>query len=245
MEYAYGQHYERLYREHWWWRAREATVLAELRRVVPPGGWSRALDIGCGNGLFFPALAELAGSIEGIEPDERLVSEPDHQRGCIHVRPFDSSFQPGHRYGLIVMLDVLEHLPDPEGALRHAAELLEPEGHILLTVPALQALWTRHDDVNHHFTRYSKRTLRAQTAHAGLQEVRCRYLYQWLVPVKLGVRVLEALTPDVPDPAPPRVPPGPLNGLFRGVSSVEHRLARALPFPMGSSLMFLGRPRSG
>jgi 2-polyprenyl-3-methyl-5-hydroxy-6-metoxy-1,4-benzoquinol methylase len=34
------------------------------------------------------------------------------------------------------MLDVLEHLEDAVGGLRHALELLEPDGIFVATVPA-------------------------------------------------------------------------------------------------------------
>lgn len=242
MDYAYGQHYRRLYQEHWWWRSREATVLAELRRVQPTGGWNRALDIGCGDGLFFPKLRELAASVEGIEPDERLVSEPEREDGRIHVRRFDETFTPNHRFGLIVMLDVLEHLPEPVDALRHLVTLLEPAGHVLITVPALMALWTRHDDINQHYTRYSKASLRSATREAGLTEVNSRYLYQWLVPAKLGVRAVEHLTPAPEDPPPPGVPPAPLNRVLAALARTEHRVTRSLPLPFGSSLLYVGRP---
>ena len=52
MQTRYAQEYERLYREHWWWRAREEFVVAALEQHVGrPGG--NVLDVGCGNGLFF------------------------------------------------------------------------------------------------------------------------------------------------------------------------------------------------
>ena len=38
------------------------------------------------------------------------------------------------------MLDVLEHLAEPEAALRHALSLLEPGGIVLATVPAFMSL---------------------------------------------------------------------------------------------------------
>jgi 2-polyprenyl-3-methyl-5-hydroxy-6-metoxy-1,4-benzoquinol methylase len=54
------------------------------------------------------------------------------------------------------MLDALEHLENPVAALRHVCELLTPEGTFIATVPAFMALWTNHDVLNHHFTRYTK-----------------------------------------------------------------------------------------
>ena len=81
-----------------------------------------------GDGLFFDALAEF-GVATGIEPDVALVSEATRATGRVLIRPFDASFQPGTRYNLILFLDVLEHLPDPVAALRHAHSLLAPGRH--------------------------------------------------------------------------------------------------------------------
>jgi 2-polyprenyl-3-methyl-5-hydroxy-6-metoxy-1,4-benzoquinol methylase len=67
---------------------------------------------------------------------------------------------PQKKYGCILMLDSLEHMPNPEQALDHAGELLADKGYLIITVPALMNLWTSHDDINHHFIRYSKKTLK-------------------------------------------------------------------------------------
>ena len=93
-----------------WWRAREAFLLAQLRRELAAGA-ERILDVGCGDGLFFDKLSEF-GEVEGIEADGSLVSRSGHHP-AIHIGPFDESFSPPRRYSAILMLDVLEHLLDP------------------------------------------------------------------------------------------------------------------------------------
>ena len=157
----------------------------------------------------------------------------------IHVRPFDASFQPGKSYSLIVMLDVLEHLPDPVAALRHALSLLEPDGVLLVTVPAFRALWTTHDDLNRHYTRYTRASFGRVARAAGMQVDVCRYFYHWLFPVKLAVRLKERLFRT--RPSNPEVPPAPINGVCRTVSRLEHTLCRRMSLPLGSSLLAVGR----
>src|ERR1051326_7977069 len=163
MDSQYGRHYRDLYQRHWWWRARERLILDVLRAHRPASGWRNVLDVGCGDGLFFDALAQLDGVtlVEGVEPDASLVSRDGPHYDRIHVAPFDARFQPGRRYSLVLMLDVLEHLPDPAAAVSHAISLLEPDGVLLATVPAFMSLWTRHDELNHHYTRYTEQTFRA------------------------------------------------------------------------------------
>lgn len=237
MDPAYGARYEELYRRHWWWRVREAAILRELHRRSPPEGFGRILDVGCGNGLFFDRLQAL-GSVEGVEPDAALLDPRGRWYPAIHAVPFDATFRPDHRFGAILLLDVLEHLDDPAGALRHAVGLLAPGGMILCTVPAFQWLWTGHDVLNHHRRRYDRPGFRDLARQAGMRITSERYLFQWLVAAKLAVRLLERLRPS--DPRPPSVPPAPVNGFLRLVSAAQERVTRIIPVPWGGSLMVTG-----
>jgi SAM-dependent methyltransferase len=234
----YGRYYRRLYETHWWWRARETAILAELRRLRPSGGWGRMLDIGCGDGLFFDRLLELGLSVEGIEPAADLVSDDPARRGRIYVAPFDASFRPAAPYDLIVMLDVLEHLDRPTEALRHALSILAPGGVLLATVPAFRALWTHHDDINHHVTRYTKSSFRAMAAPAGLRIDRLEYFFHWTFPVKLAQRAVEVV--HKPSASRPGLPPAVVNRALYWASRAERAVLGPLRLPFGSSLMIVG-----
>lgn len=243
MDADYGARYRELFQRHWWWRARERVILEALHTHRPASGWRTVLDVGCGDGLFFDELARLPGVqlVEGVEPAADLVSPDGPHRARIHVAPFDATFDPGRRYSLIVMLDVLEHLPDPAAALRHALALLEPDGVFLATVPAFMALWTRHDDLNHHYTRFDKASFARLAAEAGLRIDEARYFFHWTAAGKIATRIREALIPGAP--ASPTVPPAPVNGALYALSRMEARLLGRLPVPFGSSLLAVGGRR--
>ena len=213
-------------------------MLRELRRLRPASGWRRALDVGCGDGLFFDALSEMAGEVEGVEPDQAVLSPEGERDPRIHVRPFDETFQPGRRYGLILFLDVLEHMDDAEGAVAHAASLLEEGGVMLVTVPAWKHLWTTHDELNRHLTRYTRGEVEALLG-AHLNVLKVRYFFRWVHPAKVAQRMWEAVRS--PEPEAPRVPPRPLNALLYGVSRVEEVLTGWLPVPLGSSVLGVAR----
>jgi len=233
----YGQAYRELFENHWWWRSRTEMILDKLRQLRPAAGWARILDIGCGDALFFDRLAEF-GQVEGVEPCAELVSPNNPHRDRIHTCPFNADFDPGKQYSLILMLDVLEHLDDPVGALRHALDLLVPEGLLIVTVPAFMALWTNHDELNHHLIRYTKRSFRNVARQAGFDVWEERYLYHWTFPVKLAVRVVEKLAHAKPQA--PKAPPGWANEALFQVSRLEQKTLSALPMPFGSSLMLVG-----
>jgi SAM-dependent methyltransferase len=237
MHEGYGRVYAALYARHWWWRSREAAILELVRAIQPQHGFGNILDVGCGDGLFFDQLHAF-GEVEGIEASKDLVDPNGRHRDRIHIAPFDSHFQPGRRYGLVLMLDVLEHLTDPVAALRHAIDLSEPGGKIVITVPAFNALWTAHDYMNHHRLRYTKSTFAQVARKAGLQIEMTRYLFQWTFLVKLAQRSLERLLGSR-NPIP-SIPPAPINRALYLLSRAEQKIFARVPAPFGSSLLIVG-----
>jgi SAM-dependent methyltransferase len=237
VDREYATLYQDLYARHWWWRAREEAIVGWLARLVPPGGFGPILDVGCGDGLFFERLKAF-GDPQGIEMDGLLVTDTGRGRGPIHLGPFDESFEPGLRFGLVLMLDVVEHLTDDVAGVRRALELLAPGGTVLITVPAFRALWTMHDEWNHHLTRYTRRSFTRVAGRAGLRIDHTRYLFQWTCPVKLAVRVKERLVRT--RPPLPGVPPRWINRALYHLSRVELATYGRLPLPFGSSLLVVG-----
>jgi trans-aconitate methyltransferase len=239
MESEYGQMYARLYHEHWWWRAREEFLMTAIGQLELPEQPS-VFDIGCGDGLFFKRLSQLGGTVEGLEADATLISSTNPQREQIHCGPFDDTFRPARRYSLVTMLDVLEHLPKPAEAMRKAASMLEPEGKLVVTVPAFLSLWTSHDEINHHFTRYTKPTLMPLVMEARLEVLRLQYFFHWLVPLKIITRWKEKVLPS--KRALPQVPASLGNLLFFTISRWEQRICSRIALPMGSSLLLIAQP---
>jgi SAM-dependent methyltransferase len=242
LDQTYAERYRELYERHWWWRARNELITSTLDKIQPAGGWKSILDIGCGDGLYFDHLTTL-GEVAGVEPSPDLVSPNNPYRDRIYIGPFDENFQPGTLYKLILMLDVLEHLENPSAGLQHVSRLLASGGRLVVTAPALMALWTSHDAFNHHFTRYTKPRLVRLAEENGFEVLETRYLYHWTCPVKLGSAWLERLLPSEPKPA--ALPPGPLNELLYFVTRIEQQTLSRLPMPFGSSLMMIAKRSSG
>ena len=238
MDPEYARRYRELYEQHWWWRAREALLVRTLEHLRPPEGWRAILDVGCGDALFFEKLQHFGTTIEGVEPDAAIISADGPWRAQIHVRPFDATFQPARAYSLILMLDMLEHLADPLPPLQHAVRLLEPQGRIVVTVPAFKILWTSHDDYNQHVTRFTRARFEQLARNAGMRIDSMRYFFQWTCPVKLAQRLTEHIVPGVPDVA--RLPPRWANRSLYLVSRLEQSLFQSFRIPFGSSLLVVG-----
>lgn len=191
------------------------------------------LDVGCGDGLFFPALSQF-GNVTGVESDAEIVDPVGEFSAQIHLGRFDDSYQPGRQFQWITMLDVIEHIPAATNALKLAGDLLTDDGKVLITVPAFNLLWTKHDDFNHHQTRYNKRLLKQQAAQAGLKIVNMHYFYHWTFAAKLLVKLKEAIvsTPSVSA----QVPATWINKTCQTLCQIEQRFITPLRLPFGSSL---------
>ena len=226
MDPEYRKYYPELYQRHWWWRAREEAIVNQLRRLLLPHTNQSILDIGCGNGLFFGRLQQF-GSVEGIEPADEFIDPNGPYFSDIFRVPFDHSFNPNRKYSLILMLDVLEHMDEPKEALCHCLRLLQPSGVVLITVPAFPVLWTNHDRLNRHRTRYTKASFRRLAAEAGLQIRLLRYLFYWMFPAKLACRMKESFFSR--EASVPQIPHPCINEFLYWVSRFEDSLLHAVP----------------
>jgi SAM-dependent methyltransferase len=229
--------YRTLWERHWWWRSREFLLRREIERAARDDRIERILDVGCGDGLFFDFLGRF-GSVEGIEADARRVNDP-FRREQIRVMEIDRDFRSEIPYDLIVMLDVLEHIQDDIGVLKALRSSLKPGGRYILTVPALPILWSRHDEANGHFRRYTKTTLREALHDAGFQISKIKYFYFWTVaPMLLRRFVSPAGEGEAAiENYAVAVPPAPINKFMEMMSNCEHVLGRIAPPPIGGSIL--------
>ncbi len=234
---GYAQQYRRLWNEHWWWQSRTRFVLGHVGRIAQLQPLRRILDIGCGDGLMFDHLVPY-GDVRGIEPDASLIDPNNPHRDRITVCPFDDDYHDDRRYDLILMLDVLEHIDDDLAAMRHLRRLLSPGGHAVLTVPALQMLWSQHDVVNRHYRRYTRRQFGDRLREAGLRLERIGYYFGWtVVPMLLRRLIAPPAADDAPtDGYTVSIPAQPINCLLQAVTGIEHRIASWRGLPIGSSV---------
>lgn len=212
-----------------------------LKRLGGDHKHCRIAEIGCGTGGNLAMLAQL-GSVTGVECN-------DWARG-IASRKSNLSIMSGHlpdavplekaSYDLVALFDVLEHVKDDLGALLTIGTLLRPHGRVILTVPALQWLWSAHDECHHHYRRYTPARLRYLATAAGFRIEACGYFNTLLFPLLLLVRLIKRLIGSAsPDDA---LPPMLVNAIFRRIFALERHLVGRVPFPIGASLFLVARP---
>jgi SAM-dependent methyltransferase len=238
MDPAYAAVHAEEDRLHWWFRGRQAVILAEMARRLPSRP-ARIAELGCGSGGLLEALGRLGPAV-GVESDP-LLRAAARARG-LDVRPGalpdDIPLAPGE-CDAVCLFDVLEHVADEAAALRASARLLRPGGRLFVTVPAYQWLWSRHDQVLGHHRRYTAGRLRRALAGAGLAVERLTYFNTLLAPAVVAVRwagrLLGREAHDL------RRPPAALNSLLARLFALEAPLLRLGRFPFGISILAVAR----
>jgi len=226
--------------EHVWFQLRTETVLDVTGPWLRLGA-RRFVDFGCGNGYIMRALEhqgwETVGVDMHIEGLRRAERSTRGQLLCSRI-PNVRLTQPADGAGLF---DVIEHVVDDVMLLRHARAQLAPGGFIVVTVPAMAALWSDFDVLLGHKRRYSRRMLRDRLQRAGFICQDVRYCFPFAVP-GLWVqrrrlarhRSSRRAYYETPSPAVTRV--------ALALGRVERTLARhSIRPPFGSSLIAVGR----
>ncbi len=95
-----------------------------------------------------------------------------------------------HRVKVIMLLDVIEHLPEPKELLQRLQINFPNLRHFLITVPACKELWSNYDEFYGHFRRYDLAMLRQQAQDIGMQATQLHYFFKILY---LPARLLMAM----------------------------------------------------
>ena len=159
---------------HWWFRARHAMIKGVLDRYVRRP--SNILEVGCGSGVNLPLLGRY-GTVVGADNDPVALQYCKASLGLADVRYGDVySLDPSpHGYDVVAFFDVLEHLEYPLTGLKSIHRIMDPTTLLILTVPAFQRLWSRHDAKLGHYRRYTKKELAVELEKVDLESVYMRY----------------------------------------------------------------------
>ncbi|MCX7996796.1 MAG: class I SAM-dependent methyltransferase [Patescibacteria group bacterium] len=136
------------------------------------------LDIGCGALHFLQKAKENGMTVEGLEPDEKLVSfgrKLYGNVGKIHSLDILQLSNIRKKYDSITMIDVLEHIEDDHRALKEIKRLIAPGGKLIILVPAFQFLYSERDASIGHFRRYSQSRLQKTLEDSGYTVERIFY----------------------------------------------------------------------
>ena len=221
--------------DHWWFSGRRKIIASLIQQQVAPGPGARILEVGCGTGSNI-ALLQKFGTVDAIEPDDGARAIATTRTGV----PVQGGLLPDGvvladgAYDMIVLLDVLEHIPNDREALSALRSKLKPGGKLLLTVPAMPWLWSTHDVAHHHQRRYTAETLEKVVCDSGFRVRHRSHFNTLLFPLIVAARAIGKFTgrEGGDDAMPPRL----INRALEVVFAAERGWVSRRRFPVGVSL---------
>ncbi len=159
----------------WKDRLRGIVSRGRILKAFPPWvGRGRLLDVGCGSGKFLRQMGAVGWTLAGIEVDAEAAAKAREVTPDVFVGdPAEAPFARGS-FDLITAFHVIEHLPDPLGALRNMVRWLAPGGLIIVEVPNAAGwgarLFGRYWsglDFPRHLVHFTPATMAAMVEKAG------------------------------------------------------------------------------
>jgi len=250
---------EALEESHYWHLYRREVVL-DLLRSAGAGPGARAIELGCGTGMVATYLNESGMRVDYADVHAEALAAARRRaeralgaraEGLRFVRlDVVRQFPNGVDYDAVLLLDVLEHLPDAHAALRSVRAHVRAGAALVVTVPAFPFLWSPWDDIERHERRYTRATLTELVQTSGFRVERMTHLFFPLFFAATGVKVLRVARDAV---APRRRTSGEFTELVEAkdqgtlgrallrVLGVERRWLRRRDLPVGTSLACVAR----
>ena len=142
---------------------RSANLFRLVAQQVIPG---TVMDVGAGGGGMVAWLLEHGYDARGIDVSESTAAAARRflaQRGLdpdrVRHQSLEELIGSGETVDNVISMDCLEHIADDRTAFAQIVELVRPGGRIVITVPALMAVFGERDERQGHYRRYRRGTL--------------------------------------------------------------------------------------
>jgi SAM-dependent methyltransferase len=234
---------------YWWFVGKQFLVRRILQRLpLNKRRQDRILDIGCGTGIMLKLL-EKFGVSYGAECSPDAIRFLRHRGLNLIVRSDVDQSVPfkDNTFSAITCLDVLEHLDNDLKLLKEMGRVCKPGGHVILTVPAFDFLWSSHDIALRHKRRYTRKAMLERTSGLGYRVMKASYYNTILFLPVLAARKLRGFSGSKKHARSDFFLPIPnwLNTLLSSLFVFEICCLRFLNFLFGVSLLLVLQKRNG
>ena len=228
---------------NFWFRARNRLIKWLAHRHFPDRG--ALLEIGCGTGYVLKMLREeLQGwSITGSEArTDGFRFAQQRTDPSVQFQQIDATALPYRaEFDVIGAFDVIEHIDDDIAALREIHAALKPDGLLIASVPQHKFLWSRYDEIGHHFRRYEMPELRRRLEETGFRIIETTSFNALLLPLLWLSRSLRSIHDETSVLDELRIG-FVANQLLAAILALEFALVRlGVRWPAGGSRIFVAR----
>jgi SAM-dependent methyltransferase len=220
---------------HWWFVVRRK-LLKSILSSIHISKNCLTLDIGCGAGSNLKVLSSAGLHAIGLDQSifaltlVRRKGEFPLLAGDLNNLPFKAK-----SVGLIVAMDVFEHLDDDAHGIRESYRVLNNGGILILTVPAFKSLWGIQDVVTGHKRRYSKKEITNELKKLGFDVLKSSYfnffLFFLILIARRMIRLLGLKIESENEVNSPLI-----NFFLKAIFSLEIYALNFVSFPFGVSI---------
>ncbi|MFD1161333.1 class I SAM-dependent methyltransferase [Hwangdonia seohaensis] len=141
------------------------------------------LDVGCGTGDFLQTAKQNNWTVFGIEPNKK-ARDIANKKTNHSVFKTDELFKiEEHRFDVITLWHVLEHLPNLEEQISIFKKILKPNGTLIIAVPNYKSYDAKHYkqfwaayDVPRHLWHFNKESISKLVSKQDMQVVKMKPL---------------------------------------------------------------------
>ncbi len=101
------------------------------------------LDVGCGLGAFISILPSWYNRVVGVEFTSEGAEQARKLTGKLILEGDFLTLKINNGFNVVTMWNVLEHLPDPQAALKKARDLLDKDGMLVIQTPNANSFASR------------------------------------------------------------------------------------------------------
>ena len=140
-------------------------------------------------------------------------------------------------FDLVTAFDLLEHSKNDQVVIQEIKRVMTKESYALFTVPAYNFLWSKHDELSHHFRRYTARSLKKKLKKESLRTIKLSYFNTFLFLPILLTRFIKKHFGLLEKTTDFKITPAFLNKFLESIFAFERHFLKRGNFPFGVSII--------
>ncbi len=187
-------------------RKKQAIKLISKTGITQNKKW---LDVGCGVGILVSAASEMGIYAQGVEPSKKLADNAKNNglnvfHGTLDTLNFNNS-----SFDIVSLIDVIEHVDNPNEIIAQCVRLLKPGGRLLISTPDSQSIFAKILKSNWwhvrvaHVGYFNKQNLNSLLLNHSIQPVKW-FRPRWYFEIGYLYNRIRAFLPFLPNLSKPK-----------------------------------------
>ena len=152
-------------------------IILQLEKLMPKKG--RLLEIGCAMGTLLNEIQKFGWQVTGVEPEDWTCNIARNKYGLdvINATFQEAGFEKAS-FDVVLLLHVIEHLPDPAKGLLQIAGFIRTGGYLVLETPRYDTLFfelfrgRERSVIPGHLYYFTRKTIQDMACKSGFEVVK-------------------------------------------------------------------------